>query len=667
MTLDVALQLAANGNAIFPCSAEDKRPLTLGSWRERATTDEETIRLWWAEWPDALPAIALPPDVVVVDIDPRNGGFETAAGLELPETRSVSTAGGGAHLYYKLPAGVEVKNGPLYHATGYEERKGIDLKTSGGYVIAPGCARRDGKRYELGADLPLSPAPAWIIMARGRNIGSDGTTAPPPKQAPMILRVGAELEAAMTPGIVAMLAPRLAAKGQRHEVARAVGGALAASGWTDDAIAAVVGQLPSSDPRARVADALQAAARFREGEPTPGFGALERAGYASEIVSALATMAGGSVRAELAASATPADRLRVAMTEAASGASGKSDAFGRILTIDAVEAPILPVNWLCEALNIAPGAPTVFAGYGGLGKSMLVQLLAVCAATGRPLFSSMNVRQSRVLHFDYEQGQRLTRTRYQRIAAELGLRGGALAQTLDILSPPEVNLLTPGFEEGLSVMCQSYELCIFDSLRAATPGLDENSSEMRNPLDLLFRVSERTGCVFVVIHHARKPSDDKSRGNQEMRGSSAINDGAQTVIMLEAAPVKDGKPAYLGFSVSPGKIRDGRKFDPFGVGIEDTPVEGVPFEQGLRLAIVDADKRASEAQAAIDKADDAVVLTRIAASPGGVFKGGVQVLADVLKPMSRERVRCAVSRLRDSSAIRIDGHNLIAAPITGAP
>jgi hypothetical protein len=658
MQKETALQLAADGNAIFPCSAQDKRPLPRGNWREHATTDAETIELWWNEWPDALPAIALPPDVVVVDIDPRNGGFETCNDLDLPDTRSVTTAGGGAHLYYQLPAGVEVKNGPLYHAEGYAEKKGVDLKTSGGYVIAPGVARADGKRYELARDLPLAPCPPWIIMARGRNIGPSGKTEAAAVQPPMILKVGAELESAMTPALAAMLAPRLAAKGQRHEVARAVGGALAASGWSDDAIAGLVGRLPSTDPRARVADALQAAARYRSGEPTPGFGALERAGYAGGVVRALATMAGGGIYEELSASA--ADRAGVELVESltAAGGAGKSDAFGKILTLDDIAAPILPVNWLCEALNIAPGPPTLFAGYGGLGKSMLVQTLIVCAASGRPLFQSMPIRQSRVLHFDFEQGARLTRTRYQRIAADLGMRGDELSRSLDILSPPTVNLETSGIEEGLTVMCQGYDLVVIDSLRASVPAIDENSSEMRKPLDMLFRVSERTGCVFIVIHHARK-ADKESKGNQEMRGSSAINDGSQTVIMLEAAPMKDGKPAFQGFNVSPGKIRDGKKFQPFGVAIEDVPIEGVPFD-ALRLHIVDADKRTTELQAELEAGDDAIVLSKITTAPAGVFKGGASGLSDLL-PIPRDRVRRSLARLREAGKVVEDaGRALIA-------
>lgn len=635
--LETALELAAAGHAIFPCDAEHKRPLPLGSWREHATTNPESIRIWWQEWPNALPAIALPADVVVVDVDPRNGGFASCEGLELPDTRSVKTAGGGAHLYYKVPSDRPVKNGPLHKSKGYEERVGIDIKTAGGYVIAPGVARADGKRYELARDIAIAPAPEWLLVAKSR--GTLDTPGPEGKPvAPIIWSASEDTQDAMTPGLVAMLAPRLAAKGQRHEVARAVGGALAASGWSDAAIENLVRQLPADDPLGRVRDALGAAARFRAGEATPGFGALERAGYAPGLVAAMRTMSGGGMLEELAATAE--QRAAVKLVES-------SDAFGRIVRLDNIRSPIPPVPWLVEALNIAPGPPTLFAGYGGLGKSMLVQMVVVCAATGRPLFSSMPVRKSRVLHLDYEQGERTTTARYKRLAADLGCSDAELAAALDIISPPTVNLVTPGIEEGLAVMCSTYDLCVIDSLRASTPGLDENSSVMREPLDMLFRVSGRTGCTFLVIHHARKPdrNDKGGHGNQDMRGTSAINDASQTVIMLNSPPQRDGKPAFAGFTVAPGKVRDGRKFDPFGVSIDDTELEGYPFDKGLRLTIVDAEGRAAAARAEADATDEMLILNLISASAGRAFRGGRDKAASVLHPVPRDRVRRAWDRL----------------------
>jgi hypothetical protein len=39
-----------------------------------ATTDPQLIREWWTQHPDANIGVAIPPDMVVIDVDPRHGG-----------------------------------------------------------------------------------------------------------------------------------------------------------------------------------------------------------------------------------------------------------------------------------------------------------------------------------------------------------------------------------------------------------------------------------------------------------------------------------------------------------------------------------------------------------------------------------------------------------------
>ncbi|MGW4466092.1 bifunctional DNA primase/polymerase [Micromonospora sp. NPDC004704] len=76
--------------------------------------------------------------LVVVDIDPRNGGDTTmreliAAGL-LPPTVHVVTGSGGRHLYYRHPGTpVPCSQGKPGMGLG----PGIDVKSDGGYVVLP--------------------------------------------------------------------------------------------------------------------------------------------------------------------------------------------------------------------------------------------------------------------------------------------------------------------------------------------------------------------------------------------------------------------------------------------------------------------------------------------------------------------------------------------------
>jgi hypothetical protein len=148
--LDAALALAARGFRVFPVSPNAKTPLVAG-WREQATTDTERIRAWWAKTPDANVGVSTE-GLVVVDVDPKNGGRED--GLALPPTLTVATPSGGRHYYY---AGVG-RNSVSSLAPG------VDTRSSGGYVVGPGSCI-GGRPYRIERDLPVAKAPDYLLSA----------------------------------------------------------------------------------------------------------------------------------------------------------------------------------------------------------------------------------------------------------------------------------------------------------------------------------------------------------------------------------------------------------------------------------------------------------------------------------------------------------------------
>lgn len=103
-----------------------------------ATLDPKAIRRMLLLTPYGMLAIrtGAASGLVVVDVDPRNGGTESLAGLVkrglCPPTRFVRTGNGGLHLYYRHP-------GPHIRIPGGKIRlgNGIDVKADGGYVAAP--------------------------------------------------------------------------------------------------------------------------------------------------------------------------------------------------------------------------------------------------------------------------------------------------------------------------------------------------------------------------------------------------------------------------------------------------------------------------------------------------------------------------------------------------
>ena len=169
-----ALDLAAAGIPIFPARAFklpssgkwQKQPLVL-RWREVATTDPHQLQEWWQRFPDAIPGIELHrAGLVVIDPDRHSGGPDGVAAFAaleaenngIPAHPETDTAGGGKHHFFRQPEGE-----PFGNRSGALP-EGIDVRGSGGWIVAPGAVRSDGARWQ--------PAPGTQSLADAYRSGT---------------------------------------------------------------------------------------------------------------------------------------------------------------------------------------------------------------------------------------------------------------------------------------------------------------------------------------------------------------------------------------------------------------------------------------------------------------------------------------------------------------
>src|SRR5207247_2037360 len=106
--------------------------------------------------------------LVVLDVDPRHGGDRAVAGLEqkygsLPATVRAHTGGGGAHVLFAYPT-----QGVLRNAVGIGGHAGLDLRSDGGYIVAPPSRHASGGQYRwepgCGPDeIGLAQMPTWLL------------------------------------------------------------------------------------------------------------------------------------------------------------------------------------------------------------------------------------------------------------------------------------------------------------------------------------------------------------------------------------------------------------------------------------------------------------------------------------------------------------------------
>lgn len=247
------------------------------------------------------------------------------------------------------------------------------------------------------------------------------------------------------------------------------------------------------------------------------------------------------------------------------------------ITTPEIFAPLPPIRYLIRPLDICPGPPGLIAGYGFSAKTMATQSACVSIAADRRVWGAFEARPGRVLHIDYEQGRRLTLERYQRLCAAEMLTPDDLADRLVVVALPSIYLDHPGAESVFMRECEGYDLVVVDSLRAAAPSIEENASDVRRVLDMLARVSERTGCTPIVIHHARKPSVEKSGGaRMAIRGSGAIFDACSSVLVFEG---EKGQPTRV---IHEKARTSGVTTDDFLLDVEDVEIDGNP-RGGVRV------------------------------------------------------------------------------------
>jgi len=143
------------------CKNAFKHPRTNGWQKTPLWSDDQLDVMYDMGQFDTGFGVVVRDNLFVVDVDPRNGGFESAERLpvSLRDTCTfiVATGGGGFHYYYRLPDGVSL----MYKHNDYE---GIEFKTSG-YVVGYGSIHASGAMYEVekGSLDTIGPAPQELI------------------------------------------------------------------------------------------------------------------------------------------------------------------------------------------------------------------------------------------------------------------------------------------------------------------------------------------------------------------------------------------------------------------------------------------------------------------------------------------------------------------------
>jgi hypothetical protein len=167
--LEVALRNAARGFRVIPLRGKEA---FLRGWPQLATTDENQIREWAAQFPEYNCGVAGGPDITIVDSD-RISRLKELCGENWSEWFSTYSVSSGrpdrAHFYFRtIPEVLEFGN--KRHKEPGIDGNLYEVKTQGAQVTAEGSTHPDTGGVNSHSRLALAHIPAGIARAVPRAV-----------------------------------------------------------------------------------------------------------------------------------------------------------------------------------------------------------------------------------------------------------------------------------------------------------------------------------------------------------------------------------------------------------------------------------------------------------------------------------------------------------------
>jgi hypothetical protein len=504
--LDVALENAALGFRVFPLRPGTKKPAHTG-WQDEATMDESLIRRLW-NGTEYNVGIMTGRDLIVLDIDVKNGreGMETfkRLGLSAEGAYVVRTPSGGFHVYFRGPdvANSVQKLGP-----------GLDVRGSGGYVVAAGSTIPEGGYQALARGQP-PPASAELLRLLGPSPEPRGAEASRPA-AGVTLDHPAAVDRALA--YLAGPAPLAVENRGGDHVTYTVAARLKDFGISDMMAWELMSEHwnPRCSPPWDSEDLwVKVSNAYEYGVNQPGAASPQHDFNQVTIPPQMVSRDGWTYTGE-----------RIDLNQ----------------------------PWLFHGMLGQHGVALV-VGESGSGKTFLMGEIARCVATGKPFFGiPPDEKGGTLFMFAGSEG------------SGFGLRMAALGEgALPIAWRSVFNLRDRSTMEQLAVRLQTESLhmeeafgvplrmVVFETFSASGLVEKENdNAQIAEALGTLSRLSDALKVLVVVTHHPPKSGGDDPRGGGAFRGSvdyilAVQRDGRSPVRTVELTKGRNVQERQIG-------------------------------------------------------------------------------------------------------------------------
>lgn len=491
------------------CESKGKHPLSKRGLSD-ATRDRQQLEKWWKVNPQANVGLATGEDngVIVIDVDPKHGGSESLLDIEekhgqLPETWEVATGGGGVHLYYRYPAGAGVysRNGWL---------PGVDIKSDGGYVIAPPSNHASGNRYAWAegckpGELPLADVPAWLLELLPRKVEAAApANGKPTTNGSHVFTFTAGGASLLDRARAYVDKAQPASEGNRNDAAFRLAGHVAAFDEHGERL---------SEP-----DIFDVISRWNSRNNPP----LSDSELWQCVKSALVN---GTARPAKESTATSgATSTTVQMVKPCQ----------KFLFCDLVQAYPTLNKPVVHGL-FREGETVNVVSTSKAGKSWLAYNLALSVIANRPWLQTFDVEPGPVLLVDNELHKCTLSNRIPAVAEKLGIHHTEYANSLEVwpLRGALRNIVQLG-EDFAAIEPGKFKLIILDAkYRLGVPGKSENDNASETQIyNLVDEYAAHTGAAFVLVHHTSKGNQGEKRVTDVGAGAGAQSRAADCHIVL---------------------------------------------------------------------------------------------------------------------------------------
>ena len=425
--------------------------------------------------------LTLPPTLVALDQDVKNGQdgrasllqLAATAGVTLPLTLTAKTPSGGSHSVFRLPAGATLRN-----AVGVAP--GLDVRTAGGYIVAaPSIVNGQPYTWETGgagiAELPR----ALVDLLNAPRLG--------------VLQTAGEI--------------RRIPSGARNAELTSMGGGMRQHGFAQAAIEAAL----------QVANADQCDTPLDDDEVT-------------KIAHSVSRYAPAPIAREVFAGSAPLPP----------GASLAPIGPGRFPHVSLADLHTKPeADQLFLIGDILPaGVLTLLSGHGGTGKTTLAQQAAICLATDL-LFLGLEVTRCRVLFYSGEDPAPVVRRALARLCRHYSVDPTTLDPWLRVLDATSAPVLFNGLPtdafRALEAEVAEFApmVVVIDNASDAFDGNEIERARVREFVRLLVTLGAANGAAVLLLGHVDKATvKTGGSGGEGYSGSTAWNNSARSRLFL---------------------------------------------------------------------------------------------------------------------------------------